>query len=259
MVTEIVKVMSKEKLPQVLTGFGIAGLFGTAVLAVQATPEALQRIEDKKKELKKDKLSVFETVKATWVCYIPAAISGVASAVCIASANNIQAKRTAAMTSAAVMTENAFRDYRETVKETLGKEKEEEIHEEVIRKKAEAEPIDQTEEVLGFDDNDYSDDEDDPRIYIDNVFGREIRCTRGQMRQAEKNLNRRLLGGEGYVTMNDFYAELNLQSVDAGDFIGFDGFRGMYIDIKEGRDYRKKNGRIVTPLIFRMRPVVVPF
>ena len=73
----------------------------TTVLAVKATPKAMEKIKEveknKKEEFDRDhgyseldtmfKLTKPEVVKATWKCYIPAAISGATSIACIVGAN----------------------------------------------------------------------------------------------------------------------------------------------------------------------------
>ena len=42
--------MIKKRSPEILTGFGIAGMITTTVLAVKATPKALKLIEEAEKE-----------------------------------------------------------------------------------------------------------------------------------------------------------------------------------------------------------------
>ena len=89
--------------PEILTGIGIAGMVTTTVLAVKATPKALQLIEAKKAEvgLQPDTpLSTKEVVKATWKCYIPAATTGVLSATCIIGASRVNLRRNAALATA---------------------------------------------------------------------------------------------------------------------------------------------------------------
>ena len=88
--------------PEILTGIGIAGMITTTVLAVKATPKALELIEDRKEELDMhpaDDLSPVEVVKAAWKPYIPAAATGVASIVCLIGASSVNSKRSAALAS----------------------------------------------------------------------------------------------------------------------------------------------------------------
>ena len=46
-----IRIAVSKHSPEILTGLGIAGMITTTVLAVKATPKALDIIEDKKKEL----------------------------------------------------------------------------------------------------------------------------------------------------------------------------------------------------------------
>ena len=77
------KVMVSKRSPEILTGLGIAGMISTTVLAVRATPKALDliaRAEDKKFDNGHgNKLTVSEKMKVAWKPYIPAAITGIAS------------------------------------------------------------------------------------------------------------------------------------------------------------------------------------
>ena len=118
--------MSKHS-PEILTGLGIAGMVTTTVLAVRATPKAIQLIEKKKEELDlkpEDKLTVVETVKATWKPYIPAAVTGTASVACLVGASSVNLRRNAALAAAYHLSETALTEYREQVIETIGKNKE---------------------------------------------------------------------------------------------------------------------------------------
>ena len=82
-----------EHSPEILMGIGIAGMITTTVLAVKATPKALERIEEKKEEEQKDELTVLETVKATWKVYVPAVVTGMAAVSCLIGANSAHTKR----------------------------------------------------------------------------------------------------------------------------------------------------------------------
>ena len=106
------KAVSKRS-PEILIALGLTGMVSTVVLAVKATPKALQLIEERRKEERTDKLTVMETVGTTWKCYIPAAITGTVSAACIIGANSVNAKRNAALATAYKLSETAFKEFKD--------------------------------------------------------------------------------------------------------------------------------------------------
>jgi hypothetical protein len=125
--------MFQRRAPEILTGIGISGMIITTVLAVRATPEAVRKIEEKKKEVKQDKLTLLQTVKAAGTCYIPAAVTGAVSVGCLVGATSVHEKRNAALAAAYQLSESASRIYREKVIETIGEKKEEKIRDEVAK------------------------------------------------------------------------------------------------------------------------------
>ena len=131
-----VKKAVEKKSPEILIAFGIAGMITTTVLAVKATPKAMEKIKEveknKKEEFDRDhgyseldtmfKLTKPEVVKATWKCYIPAAISGATSIACIVGANTVHSKRNAAIATAYKLSEKALTEYKEATIEEVVKE-----------------------------------------------------------------------------------------------------------------------------------------
>ena len=119
-VTKIFNTVKKavgKKSPEILIAFGIAGMITTTVLAVKATPKAMEKIKkaekDKAEEYNRNhadsdiwastlKITKPEVVKATWKCYIPAAISGAASIACIVGANTVHCRAMLTMSAAKV-------------------------------------------------------------------------------------------------------------------------------------------------------------
>ena len=90
--------------PEILTGIGIAGMISTTILAVKATPRALDLIakaEDEKFDNGHgSKLTNIEVVKVAWKPYIPATITGTVSIACLIGASSVNARRNAALYSA---------------------------------------------------------------------------------------------------------------------------------------------------------------
>ena len=118
-----VRTSASKHSPEILTGIGIAGLVVTTVMAVRATPKALILIEDRKKELREDTLTPVETVKAVWICYVPAALTGTVSIACLIGANSVNLRRNAALATAYTLSESALKEYQEKVVETIGEKR----------------------------------------------------------------------------------------------------------------------------------------
>ena len=87
-----IKRSASKRSPEILIGLGIAGMLTTTVLAVKATPKAIKLKELEENE-KQDYLTKTEVVKATWKCYIPAAVTCTVSVACIVGASSIHNKR----------------------------------------------------------------------------------------------------------------------------------------------------------------------
>lgn len=213
------KAMVKHS-PEILTGLGVAGFVTTTVLAVRATPKALKRIEDAKHEANKDKLTVVDTVKATWKCYIPTTIAGVTSIACVIGAHSVHARRNAALATAYKLSETAFLEYQEKVVETIGEKKEKAIKEAIHKDHIEKNPASNSEIIITG--------KGTTRCY-DIHSGRYFESDIDQVKRAVNNINRQMLLHD-YVSLNDFYSELGLSPTELGDDLGWRVDKG-YIDV----------------------------
>ena len=114
--------------PEILTGVGIAGMITAGIMAVKATPRALDllaEIHEKEEELELDKKEVSkEIVTKVAPVYIPSILVSVLSATCLISATSVNCRRTAALATAYSLSENALKEYQEKVIETFGEKKE---------------------------------------------------------------------------------------------------------------------------------------
>ena len=82
----------KAKSPQILTALAVAGLVGTVVLAVKATPKATEDLYEAKHE-KGEELTAVETVQVAWKYYIPATATGLVAIGCIVGANTVNTRQ----------------------------------------------------------------------------------------------------------------------------------------------------------------------
>ncbi len=93
------KVFFHKNSPFILTCLGAAGMIGTTVLAVKATPKAMLLLEDAKKE-KGEELTKAEVIITAGPAYIPSAVMGVSAIICVFGANALNKKQSASLTSA---------------------------------------------------------------------------------------------------------------------------------------------------------------
>lgn len=197
--------------PGILVGVGIVGMASTTVLAVRATPKAIQLIEAKKRELKVDSLTPIETVKTAWKCYIPSAVTGVMSTACLIGASSVSARRNAALATAYNLTKVAMNDYKDAVVETIGEKKEQVVRDVAAKKKIERDPVTSSEVVVT---------ERGTTLCYDAVFGRYFRSDIDMIKRAVNELNRSIVSSM-YASLNEFYDEIGLPPIDIGDKLGW--------------------------------------
>lgn len=207
--------------PEILTGLGIAGMVTTTVLAVKATPKACKLIEAKKKEERIEDLTIVDTVKTTWKCYIPAVITGTTSIACLIGANSVNAKRNAALATAYKLSETALVEYRDKVIETIGEKKEQTVREKVAEERIKKNPISNNEVIVTGTGS---------TLCLDVLSGRYFTSDMETLKRTENYLNKRMLS-ENYISLNEFYSELGLSNTQIGDQIGWNVDRGM-IDLE---------------------------
>lgn len=214
------KTAIKKHSPEILTGIGIAGMLTTTVMAVRATPKALILIEERKEEIGAEKLEAMDMVKTTWACYIPAAITGTLSVACLIGASSVNARRNAALATAYTLSESALKDYQGKVIEMFGEKKNEAVKDAVAKDKVEKNPIVTREVIITEKGN---------TLCYDAISGRYFKSDIEKIKKAECELNRQMLD-DMYVSLNDFYYEIGLDSVKLGDELGWNVDSG-YIDL----------------------------
>lgn len=243
--------MSKHS-PEILLGVGIAGMITTIVLAVKATPKALELIEEEKKELgvpADEKLTPVETVKATWKCYVPAAVTGVAATACLIGGNSVNAKRNAALMAAYNISTNALAEYKEKVVETVGERKEQVIRDKVAEERLKKNPVNHSSVIVT--------DTGETRFY-DSISKRRFTSDIEKVRRIVNDLNARMLSGDDYVSLNDFYYELGLERVDYANDLGWNvskNGRGGMIDINLDSAMVDTDGKPSIVLDYAVEPV----
>lgn len=210
--------------PELLTGVGIAGMITTTVLAVKATPKALKLIENKQAELypeSTEKLTPVETVKVAWKCYIPAVVTGVTSVACLIGASSVNARRNAALATAYNLSATALTEYKEKVVETIGEKKEQVVRDKVAEERIKKEPVNNSAIIVSGHGN--------TRCF-DTITKRRFTSDIEKINRIVNELNRRMVNGDDYISLNEFYYELGLDGSSVGDDLGWNVCSGL-IDV----------------------------
>ena len=202
-----------DKSPEILIGFGLAGMLTSTVLAVKATPKALDILAEQEDR----ELSKVDKVKLTWKCYAPAAIGYCASAACIIGANSVNTKRNAVLAGAYKLSESALLEYRDKVTEVLGEEKEKEIHAKIAEDRRCKEPENQGNVILTG--------KGDVLCY-DMYSGRYFKSEMDEINAILNELNYKLMQ-DNLLALNDFYDALGLQPITTGYDHGWNVDEGL--------------------------------
>lgn len=232
--------------PEILTGLGIAGMITATILAVKATPKALQLIDEKKKEEKKDELTALEAVKTAWKPYIPAAITGVVATGCLIGANSVHARRNAALATAYQISSTALADYKEKVVETIGEKKEKTVRDKVAQKKVDDNPPKATSVY---------DTGNGRTLVYDPQFDKYFRCHINSLDAAKNKLNDRMITGQSeYVSLSEFYNELGVKPPGLGDDLGWNVGRDGLIEIDHNSAIVMDDGEPCVVLTYNIAP-----
>ena len=252
----------KKRSPEILTGFGIAGMVTTTVLAVKATPKALILIQDAEIEkvdvqVKEGKgpdelvktLTPVEVVKVAWKPYIPAVLLGTASAACLIGANSVHARRHAALYSAYKLSETALTEYKDKVKEIVPEKKVKEIKQKLADDKVDkvakkdSENKDSKPRVIVSNDGD--------TWFVDPFTNEPFLSTTAKVDAAINKVNRQMMD-EMFASLSDLYDELGIDHTVNSDDIGWCIDDGLIES--DFSDAVVRNGKAYVVMDFLKRP-----
>lgn len=208
--------------PTIMTCIGAFGVVATAVLAVKATPKALERVEkatDEKMAEKGEELTKIETVGACWTCYAPAALTGIATIGCIFGANTLNRRQQAALSSAYALLDRTYRNYQQSVKHVFGEDGHKRVLQDMAVQKVDSDHTIYTEGAFESTTLDFGIYEEEHMFY-DAYSDRQFTSTIGKVLQAEYHLNR-MLAINGGVSLNELYKFLGIDPIKGGDDIGW--------------------------------------
>lgn len=193
----------KKNSSTILTVVGAAGVIGTSVLSIKATPKALS-LKYEAEYSKGEKLTLIETVQVAWKPYIPAMLAGFSTIACIFGANYLSIKNQASLMSAYALLDNTYKEYRNIVKEKYGDDADLNVRQEIVKSK--------------FDDNIVLNE--GKTLFFDYQSVRFFESTMERVMYAEnaflENFHHR-----GYACLNEYYDYLGIDHVDYGYQLGW--------------------------------------
>lgn len=235
---------ARKHSPEILTAIGIVGMVTTVVMAVNATPKALEKIS----EDHPDGCTKVEVVKSAWKFYIPTAVTGACSIACIVGATRINLKRNAALATAYTLSEAFAKEYKENVIEAVGEKKAAEINENIAKKRI---------ENVELNKNDISSG-DETTWFFDPYSGRPFKSSMNRLAKIQNEINNLILT-ESYISLNELYYKVGLDTTKSGDQLGWDNGKGLlefhYTPILSNEIDEAGNRIPVISLDFNVEPI----
>lgn len=235
-VSNIIESIGKNS-TTILTGAAVTGVIGTVTLGVRATIKACDEL-DKDARSQMTKKDVFKKV---WKYYISTTICGVSTVICIISLHRISNKQLIKLAGTCKVLESAGIEYQKKVEETIGAEQEKKIKEAIIKDKIDNDDMNEK-EVIVLDGN---------QLVYDTLSGRYFMSDEETILRVVNRCNSMILFGDR-VTLNDFYAELELPPIDIGDMLSWDVDNGLIEVILGGT--RTRDGRLCLTIQHENQP-----
>lgn len=214
------KMFWKKNGSTILTCAGAVGVVGTTVLAVKATPKAMEILKQAEEE-KGEKLTKTEVIKKAGPAYIPTFLVGAGSIACIFGANVLNKKQQASLMSAYALLDSSYKEYKEKVKELHGEDGEKEVRAEIAKDH--------------YKEEDVQNEDDGKQLFYDEWSQRYFRATNETILSAEYAINK-IIAEDCYATLNELYDLFEIDRIDGGDDVGwssaqmFDMYWSSWID-----------------------------
>jgi len=224
----------KRSSPTLLTCFSVIGVVGTTVLAVKATPKAVELIKnDSRRNHDGDPYAYtkLEAVQSCWRCYIPAALVGLSTITCIIGINVLNKRNQASLASAYALLSESYQQYRKAAKTVYGDDADSKIKVQMAK--------DTYISADGYSVYSSDLDSESEKILCYDLFSkRYFTSTMAAVLNAQYHINRNLQL-RGSVSINEFYEFLGIDKIENGDDIGWsidelmeDGI--MWLDFDNG-------------------------
>lgn len=205
--------------PFILTAIGASGVVATGVFAFRGGLKAARILEDARynRSIRRTgvedshfEFTAQEKLAMTWRCYVPACTTGLLTIGAIVSANQIGTRRAAAMALAYSVSEKAFDDYRDKVKEKMGATKEQAVRDDVAQDHVNRDFEESKVVIVGTGE----------QLCYDDWSGRFFNSTVEDIKHAVNRVNYQI-NHHSYASLSDFYDFLGLPPTGGSDEVGW--------------------------------------
>ena len=219
----------------ILTAGGVVGTVTTAVLTGRASFKAAEIMREEQatrqaaldEDLMKSDVHIFtpdltktEIVKLVWQEYIPPVVVGTATIASIVMANQMSAKRAAALAAAYGISENRLQEYKDKVSEKLTGPKKQQVDDEIAQDRVNNNP---PKEVIILGGGDV--------LCFDAMTGRYFRSSYEAIKQAENKINGDLFHHQ-YASLSSFYEEIGLPPTTFSEHVGWNLAKDEMLNVK---------------------------
>lgn len=244
-----IPVVADKNAPMLLVIAGIGGLAATVISAIKATPMAIDKMDEEianryengeieyedlpmsvaKSDMayRFEELGPKQIVKSCWKCYVPTVILGALSISAFIGSYKISTARLTAMTAMYEFTANAYDRYRRNVAKVSPKT-------DVKATKAARD-----EQVKEIPESKFEGATEGREVCIDLFTGNVFYSTREDVLAAVSKIKDRFLSGEMFISLNEFYDEVDANHVEVGDDVGWTP--ETYLDVQF--DSTLRNGK----------------
>lgn len=228
----------KHASPTILTCAAVAGVIGTAAMAIKGTVKARELVQEAS-EKKGEELTKLDAAKAAAPAYIPMAVAAVSTVSCIVGANILNKRQQKALLGTYALLGQTYRRYREAVSRVYGEDADKNIQAEMAK--------DVYISADGVIYDPAQDKNSDKLLFFDSNSQRYFEATIPAVLNAIYHLNRNL-AIRGNVSLNEFYDFLGINKIPGGDEIGWNweelmenglmwlDFENLYTKLEDGME-----------------------
>lgn len=244
-----IPVAADKNAPMLLMIAGIGGLAATVISAIKATPMAIDKMDEEianryengeieyedlpmsvaKSDMayRFEELGPKQIVKSCWKCYVPTVILGALSISAFIGSYKISTARLTAMTAMYEFTANAYDRYRRNVAKASPKTD------------VKATKASRDEQAKEIPESKFEGAPEGREVCIDLFTGNVFYSTREDVLAAVSKMKDRFLSGEMFISLNEFYDEVDANHVEVGDDVGWTP--ETYLDVQF--DSTLRNGK----------------